>query len=56
MQATRLLGRKYNLNIIYPLIGVNGLGKMAHWIDYIGSSFLVANKFMRTSLKYKDGM
>lgn len=22
-------------NIIYPLIGVNGLGKMAHWIDYI---------------------
>lgn len=36
MKPTRLLGRKHNLNIIYPLIGVNGLGKMAHWIDYIG--------------------
>lgn len=31
----RFLGKKYNLNIISPLIGLYGLDKMIHWVDYI---------------------
>lgn len=34
-KPTRLLGIKYNLNIIYPLIGLNGLVNTAHRTDYI---------------------